>query len=254
LPKKLEQLPSEVHAFALRAHVVNGSLRTAVSAAVAAALPALASLQHLHIDRHEDATPAAAFGETLAQLTALRSLRIDYVKPPVATALVRTVAPVTTLTNLHLVAPKSLPPERSMYEILHGDYDEPPDADPSELADALAPLTRLRALTLQRLPMSESGYSTVRDTFTQLTHCDFTNCHFDFEGRTWNASNSYMAEFIDISDIEHHELAAFGCNNGDASPLATLVLRGNCLPGRAVHDLHRAGAWGALLPLSVRLV
>jgi hypothetical protein len=114
LADKLMQVPRELHAFALRVHVVSGSLRTLHSAQIVDALPALTSLQHLHLEA-KDTSPALdeSVANALAQLTALRSLRVHHGDGLVATAIMQAVAPVTTLTALHLLAPE-LPSSREL--------------------------------------------------------------------------------------------------------------------------------------------
>jgi hypothetical protein len=102
-------------------------------------------------------------------------------------------------------------------------------------------LDLLQDLKLARLPLTESAYRAICNTFTTLTSLDLSDHMFDFEGRTWNEENEHLAEYVDISDIAHDGLAAFGST---APGLAVLCLGGNTLSS-AARDLAKSALQAA---------
>jgi hypothetical protein len=69
-------------------------------------------------------------------------------------------------------------------------------------------------LELGRLPLTETGYRAISNSFTalNLTLLDLTNHACDFEGRTWeedeDVDNTHLEDYIDINNIKRKDLAS----------------------------------------------
>jgi hypothetical protein len=208
---------SKLHAPALRAHAVHSRLCAPLTSVIAAALPPLTSLQHLHLTYSGQQAHLPIAG-ALAQLTALRGLRIDCVKPPATAAVVRAMAPASMLTRLHLAAPEVPYQQRLSMYADEQQMNEAFERHAAALSAAVQPSTQLQALTLHRLPVSAGGYTAVRDAFTRLTHLDFTDCGFVCDPETWLMPCTHLAGCAADEDAaEHHGLLAFGWRNAEAA-------------------------------------
>lgn len=238
LEARFRELPPELHVAALQHLVRDGSLLVEPIVGLPQALSQLTNLQRLEIEPGPYELTHELAG-SLKELPQLQSLSISELQPGVAQAVVNALLATNFVTELALGASdiaRQCNSSRQRNACTDSASRGAASAQPKTLSQAVPLMTQLRHLALRRLPLTESGYRGVRDKLVHLTHLDFAKCYFDFEGRTWNEANEHLAEYVDISDIAHEDLAAFGCNSAEDEGLVTLVLRGNKLSS-AVKDL-----------------